>query len=241
MDSLHCQLFLFSSFGGENGRFDLGVIDKPTDLGNAVDGLGKLAWPGVAPRHARVWRDRSGNWLKVLEHQFVLLNSIPVSPRARVRLCKGDRIFLGEASQNNELWVFCRAACNQPLNGHTGSDGQASGSDGQASGFGVGLNGEASSSISREGFALLSRAEYDVLAWFARGVVEVEDISRLLFRSVNTIRTQLSKIYEKTGVHSRAELLGELIRSGVATERTRRGLSLSMGDCSCSGQKHEAR
>jgi hypothetical protein len=73
-----------------------------------------------------------------------------------------------------------------------------------------------------------------VMAWMARGVVEVKDISRQLFRSVNTVRTQLSNIYEKIGVHSRAELLGVLIRNGNSLDRQKRGVSHLIGDCPCS-------
>jgi len=176
---------------------------------------------GVGPRHAKLWRDKSGNWLKPLDGHGILLNSVPVSARTRTKLFKGDSLVFGDSPKYPEFWVLCRRAIE------VAEDGQSLSARSESS-------GQTEDVSAGNGFKELSRAEYDVMAWMARGVVEVEDISRQLFRSVNTVRTQLSKIYEKIGVHSRAELLGLLIRNSNAIDRQKRNVSQLLGECACS-------
>lgn len=219
MDSSHCQLYLFLASGPHGGSVSVDLAEKQLEVGRFVDGPGKLEFLGVAPRHAKFWRDNSGNWLKPIDGRAIWLNSVPVSRRARTKLFKGDSLVFGESPKGPEFWVLCRKA-------KEADEIQAKSRDSEQVEDGY--------EASPKGFKGLSRAEYDVLAWMARGVVEVEDISRQLFRSVNTVRTQLSKIYEKIGVHSRAELLGVLIRNGTSLDRQKRGVSNLIGDCPCS-------
>lgn len=195
------------------------LAEKQLEVGRLVDGPGKLPFQGMAPRHAKIWRDKSGNWLKPIDGQAIWLNSVPVSKRARTKLFKGDSLVFGESPKGPEFWVLCRRAKEaDEIQPPSEKSEQLDEGDGASS----------------KGFKGLSRAEYDVMAWMARGVVEVEGISRQLFRSVNTVRTQLSKIYEKIGVHSRAELLGLLIRNGNSRDRQKRGVSKLIGACPCS-------
>lgn len=219
MDSSHCQLYLFQASGPDGGSVSVELAEKQLEVGRLVDGPGKLTFKGIAPRHAKIWRDKSGNWLKPIDGRAIWLNSVPVSTRARTKLFKGDSLVFGESPKGPEFWVLCRRAKEadeiQPPSERSEPLDEGNGAP-------------------PKGFNGLSRAEYDVMAWMARGVVEVEDISRQLFRSVNTVRTQLSKIYEKIGVHSRAELLGVLIRNGNSLDRQKRGVSKLIGDCPCS-------
>ena len=58
----------------------------------------------------------------------------------------------------------------------------------------------------------LSRAELEILLWMGRGLSRLRRIGRQLFRSPNTVRTQVNSIYRKLDVHSRADILGYLKR-----------------------------
>jgi DNA-binding CsgD family transcriptional regulator len=219
VESPYCQLYLFQAGGPFNRSISVDLVEKQLEVGRSVEGPGKLEFQGVAPLHAKLWRDKSGNWLRPINGHAIWLNSVPVSTRARTKLIKGDSLVFGESSKGPEFWVLCRRAKEAdeilPLSQST-------------------EQAEEGNRTSRRGIKGLSRAEYDVMAWMARGVVEVEDISRQLFRSVNTVRTQLSKIYEKIGVHSRAELLGVLIRTGNSLERQKKDVSKLLGVCPCS-------
>lgn len=220
VEALPCQIVLFHPGGPERSLVSIELADKPVEVGSQVSGPGRLDFPGLASRHAKLWRDKSGNWLKAIDGRAIWLNSVPVSRRARTKLVKGDSLVFGKSPRGPEFWVLCRRA--QELEGN----------DLTASTAGPDLRNDLETE--EGGWATLSRAEYDVLAWMARGVVEAEDIARHLFRSVNTVRTQLSKIYEKTGVYSRTELLGLLIRYGQAVDREKRDVSQWMGECACS-------
>ncbi len=57
----------------------------------------------------------------------------------------------------------------------------------------------------------LTRAELQVVWWVARGVTTLEGIGERLFRSPETVRTQLNKIFLKLNVHSREALLAWLV------------------------------
>jgi DNA-binding CsgD family transcriptional regulator len=219
VDSFHCQLYLFHASGPYGGSVTLDLAEKQLEVGRSVDGPGKLELQVVGPRHAKFWRDKSGTWFKALDGQSIWLNSVPVSTRAKTRLFKGDSLVFGQSPKGPEFWLLCRRAreADEVLL-PAGKSEREDGGD----------------RASPRGFSGLSRAEYDVIAWMARGVVEVDDISRQLFRSVNTVRTQLSKIYEKIGVHSRAELLGVLIRNANSLDRQKRNVSRRIGDCPCS-------
>lgn len=219
MQASHCQLYLFQANRPFGGPVSIDLGEKQLEIGREVDGPGKLEVPGVSSQHAKLWRDKNGHWLKPLERKPIWLNSVPVSFRTRTKLLKGDSLVFGDSPKGPEFWVLCRRAKKSDAIVERSSQAEQ-----LVEGSGATV----------DGFRALSRAEYDVMAWMARGVVEVEDISRQLFRSVNTVRTQLSKIYEKIGVHSRAELLGVLIRNGNSVERCKRGIAELLGDCACS-------
>ncbi len=58
----------------------------------------------------------------------------------------------------------------------------------------------------------LSRAELEILLWMGRGYLDDVELGGRLFRSPNTVRTQVNSIYRKLDVHSRADVLGYLKR-----------------------------
>jgi len=70
--------------------------------------------------------------------------------------------------------------------------------------------------VARSLLQTLSYTEHDVVLWIARGYVNDEDLSRLLYRSPNTIRTQISSILKKLNLRSRMCILNELQKEGAA-------------------------
>jgi DNA-binding CsgD family transcriptional regulator len=60
----------------------------------------------------------------------------------------------------------------------------------------------------------LSAKEREVMALLARGASNAE-IAKTLFVTVNTVRTHLDRIREKTGIRSRVELTVYAISAGI--------------------------
>ncbi len=58
----------------------------------------------------------------------------------------------------------------------------------------------------------LTPREAEILIWVARGKRD-EEIAQLLFISPATVRKHLKNVYEKLGVHSRAEAIGWVLRA----------------------------
>ena len=56
----------------------------------------------------------------------------------------------------------------------------------------------------------LTAAELDVVRWMSRGITTYDDLSKKLFRSPHTVRTQMRNIFAKLDIHSREELIGWL-------------------------------
>lgn len=61
------------------------------------------------------------------------------------------------------------------------------------------------------GFPELSARQVEILSRVVRGQA-VDDIAAALYLSPSTVRNHLTALYRKFGVHSRAGLLGELLR-----------------------------
>lgn len=186
------------------------VDDTEVVIGAEVDGPGRLHLPGVAATHAIVSRERNGIWLRSEPNAKTWLNGLPLFA-GPVSLVKGDRIRLGVPHWQNELVTTCT----------------------------VELAERNRSCWSRCGFLMdagveeLSPAEYEVFAWMGRGVTELEDVAVRLCRSVNTVRTQLGRVYEKLSVHSKPELLGFLLRYRIESENRVSPAGDGQGTCEC--------
>jgi DNA-binding CsgD family transcriptional regulator len=80
-------------------------------------------------------------------------------------------------------------------------------------------------SVVRDMLRRLTPAELDVVLWMYRGYTDDEELGHTLHRSPNTVRTQVGSIYDKLGLHSRAEIVSWLKRAGGSsphvTRRTR--------------------
>jgi PAS domain S-box-containing protein len=70
----------------------------------------------------------------------------------------------------------------------------------------------------RPGFPELSARQIEILARVVRGE-SVDDIAAALYLGASTVRNHLTALYRKFGVHSRAALLSELLRTSSAPDQ----------------------
>ena len=153
---------------------------------------------GVSRRHAELWVDRYGAWVRDLGSKLgTKVNGVWVDRVPQANLVVGDRIWFGgvEADVVSEV---------SQLAYFTGDPEQE---DLPTSELLVKV-------LKRRSLAhQLSRAEIELLLWLSRGYQNNTELSKCLHRSPHTIRTQISSIFQKLNLHSRAEILGWLRRT----------------------------
>ncbi len=69
--------------------------------------------------------------------------------------------------------------------------------------------------VARMKLQTLTQCEHNIVLWMARGYVHENDLARVLHRSPNTVRTQISSILKKLDLHSRMNILNELMKEGA--------------------------
>lgn len=194
-------------------------------IGSAVEGPGRLEQPGVAAAHAQVRRDRYGIWVSPLNDGKVFLNSNPLTAQGEIGLVKGDRVRLGSPRVGVDLLVIC--------------SGELAAADGDeeieesSSSASTSTKKKRKQATGAAGMLSLTPAEYEIVSWIARGVEDLEEIAARLFRSVNTVRTQLNRIYDKLDVHSKAELCTYVIQSWLSYQQQSHPLQRVAGTCDC--------
>ena len=159
----------------------------------------------VSRRHAEVWADEKGCWIRDLGSQAgTKLNGIAIGILPKARLMPGDLLLLGEA----EIQVVSESSYCPPA-----ADNQADGDEPTHTGL------ENVSDAVKEAIAQakangqaeygqpLSPAETELLIWVGRGILGDEELGRRLYRSPNTVRTQIGSVLRKLGLHSRAEIV----------------------------------
>lgn len=131
------------------------------------------------------------------------VNGIWIPTQKAIEVVLGDRLWLGEM----ELMVTAALSLDAKLvsQGHSSFE-----YDNKASTDFI----PTSRPPRRNQLQQLTPAELEIVLWFCRGYVRNADLGRVLKRSENTVRTQLGSIYQKLGVHSRAELSSWLKRVG---------------------------
>jgi DNA-binding CsgD family transcriptional regulator len=186
------------------------VYDHPQVIGRLPEC--DIVIPGehvrVSRQHAVVGADHDGLWIRDLGSSGgTQLNGVPLIPRVQTRAVIGDRVLLGglelyfvspEASVLDDSGIL---VCEKPQGSRTTLLFTASPL--KPSGAGVPLH-------------LLSPAELEVVRWICRGLTNVDEIGRKLFRSPHTVRTQLGSVFKKLEVHSREELIAVLRRCEIA-------------------------
>jgi DNA-binding CsgD family transcriptional regulator len=69
--------------------------------------------------------------------------------------------------------------------------------------------------VTRMTLQTLSHCEHNIVLWMARGYIQEDELGRILHRSPNTIRTQISSVLKKLQLHSRVTVLNQLMREGA--------------------------
>ena len=158
-------------------------------------------YESVSLRHAQVDADQRGIWLRDLGSMAgTSVNCVPLSTRHEVQIRLGDRIRLG--------WLEIEVVHDFATKGRALS-GKVDGCE----------NAENVGGSCRPGAAELSRltnAEHELVMWMARGYTQPEELGTIFFRSPHTVRTQMKSVFQKLGVHSRAELLSWLRRIALS-------------------------
>ena len=161
----------------------------------------------VSRRHAQVEFRNNSLWIQDLGSAGgTHLNGVPLEANRPSHLVVGDRLTLAGV----ELYVVSAESlakrnengeAERVLTGVETTDELM---------FGSGKSLESSE------FSCLTPAELDVVRWIKRGLTTNNELGHKLFRSPNTIRTQMRSIFTKLNVHSREELLGLLKKAETA-------------------------
>ena len=150
----------------------------------------------VSRRHAKVWSDSNGIWIHDLGSLLgTRVNGVPVEGMDQAPVTIGDRLWLAGLQLD--------VVAHVPQNG----DGP------QVNRAAPDLKSTQSMNLSPAcppNLAQLTVAERQVVLWMGQGILDDEAIGKKLHRSPNTIRTQIGSIFEKLGLHSRAEVLNIL-------------------------------
>ena len=158
-------------------------------------------FPAVSRLHFEVWGDRRGLWIRDLgSRSGTKVNGVWVDHVPQAGIVPGDTIHL----PGLELEVVVRIDELAEFVSEKSDDCPTSMPD------------RPNIMMARSRGHLLSPAEIDVLLWLSRGFHDDREIGRLLHRSPNTVRTEIDSMYRKLGLHSRAELMGWLMRSHYA-------------------------
>lgn len=225
-----CRLLLVQLGEGDAPPWTLELKkDSATRIGSGAEGVGRLESPGVEREHLLIRRDRYGTKILPLHGGAVFLNANPLTAQGETTLVKGDRVRLGSPRVGVDLIVICSSELSGLSLGPEGEE-----QDGNVSAFESVLAGRKSAKAAwGSGMLSLTPAEYEIVAWIGRGVHDLEEIAARLFRSVNTVRTQLNRIYDKLEVHSKAELCAFIIQNWLNYQHQSHPLQRVAGTCDC--------
>lgn len=166
----------------------------------------------VSRLHAEVWREDHHNWLRdVGSRGGTYVNGICLENGQAVPVTIGDRIALsdvelsvvGEVSRLAEVMLEAGIAVLSESGDET--DG------------GTDIKGAMPPAFIRDMLRQLTTAELDVVLWMYRGFTSDEELGRKLFRSPNTIRTQVGSIFGKLNLHSRTDIVSWLRRASSSS------------------------
>lgn len=160
----------------------------------------------VALLHAEVWADKSGAWIRDLNSSMVTrINGVRLDGTVhQAGIVAGDQISLGDLV----LEVIHSKAVKPRV-----TEKCPNGSDWE-----VDSTGNSRQQREQNVFTRLTPAEVHVLLWISRGVLDNRHIGKRLHRSPHTVRTQVSSICKKLGLHSRGEILSWLKRRSDTVE-----------------------
>lgn len=166
--------------------------------GSAADICVPRKFVGVSRCLAEVWADPPGFWIcDVGSTAGTEVNGVRLQPHRGFLFLVGDHISLGGIDFDVVVQMLAPVAPTADSHDDT-------------------MNPFDRPLAALPSLSELSAAELEVVLWMGRGVTGLDEIGRKLFRSGNTVRTQLGSIFRKLGIHSRDELLARLRRNNVA-------------------------
>lgn len=161
----------------------------------------------VSRRHAEIWQDEKGGWIRDLgSRQGTRVNLIWIDRLAAASVVAGDLIRLGSDVEIQVVTGMSNDDIDAPALSDSDELTVAPGSS------------PTPRTVLRE---KITAAEAEVMLWISRGYLANDDLGRLLNRSPHTVRTQVNSILKKLGLHNRGDIVGWLKRheAGKRVER----------------------
>jgi len=148
----------------------------------------------VSRRHAEVWIDKYGPWIRDLESRYgTCVNGVWVETIPQAGIVMGDTLWVAGA----EIQVVDRvdelARVGPRIN-----DPDDTPPPGEPDPPG------------RAECGRLSKAEIEIMLWISRGYHTESDLAELLHRTAGTVHKELSSIFKKLDVHSVTAVMGRL-------------------------------
>jgi DNA-binding CsgD family transcriptional regulator len=158
----------------------------------------------VSRRHAEVWHDHRGCWIRDLGSRVgTRVNLVWIDRLSEARMVPGDLIRLGESL---EIQVVAGGLAAEDPDESSQEDANGSSGGDQTLGLTARLTPQ---QLLRKH---ISPAETEVMLWISRGYLGNEELGHLLHRSPHTVRTQVSSILRKLDLHNRGDIIGWLKR-----------------------------
>lgn len=169
----------------------------------------------VSRRHAEIWAQPTSLGIRDLgSRSGTHVNGVWLKPNCDTSLAVGDRVWIGgielEVVAEVSLLAQVLAESGVVAEQHLKSDETVTIDRSEL--FQQSTQARYSLEPIRTVLSQLSRAELEILLWMGRGYLDDLELGVKLFRSPNTVRTQVNSIYRKLDVHSRADILGYLKR-----------------------------
>lgn len=176
------------------------IIGRSDDIDIAVP----KRFRRVSRRHAEIWMDHRGCWIRDLGSRLgTRVNLIWIDRLPEAKLVPGDLIKLG-----GDLEI--QVVAGKPPDDRADQLAFNEPPDSSSEDMTLGLYPPATpTQMLRE---RISPAETEVMLWISRGYLDNDELGRLLYRSPHTIRTQVNSILRKLALHSRGDIIGWLKR-----------------------------
>lgn len=186
-------------------RYQVDEARKIIGRAKAVDLPVPKQFQSVSRRHAEIWRDRRGCWIRDLGSRMgTRVNLVWIDHLAAASLVPGDLVRLGADLEIQVVSGTPAEARDDEL-----IFDECSGADSPS-------GATALSPQPATGRAMLCEritpAETEVLLWISRGFLDNDELGRRLHRSPHTVRTQVNSILQKLALHNRGDIVGWLRR-----------------------------
>lgn len=182
------------------------VTEHRQIIGRAPDASVRISprFRHVSRRHAEIWRERNSIKIRDLGSQAgTHVNGVWVKEPREATVAVGDRIWVGglELEVVEQVSMLAQVLAETHISLEEAAEAEE-----------TTIQKHTAPLPARFALAALTQAELEVLLWMSRGYLDDNEIGQTLFRSPNTVRTQVSSILRKLNVHSRGEIVAWLRR-----------------------------